>query len=130
MTTLTEFRQMEADRAAEQVWINEVFERSGADVASAVIRISAALAHAEYPQYHMHWAGDDWTLARVTQRIETKGGLRFDVGDIVLLQYVPGYFGGDAEKTAYSVRGRIDVRVDYGVEPLEGWAAFFARSPR
>ena len=126
MPTATEFRAQRDRQTADQLYVNEVFASDGPDVAAATIRILAAAAHAEYPQYEGHWAGDDWTLARVTQRVETKGGLRFEKGDIVLLKYEPSYFGCSAEKTAYSVRGRIDVRVDYGVEPLEGWSAFFA----
>lgn len=128
MSTLAEFRATEARRAAEQVRINEVFASAGRQVADAAIRMSATLAVAEFPQYHGKFGSADWTLGQCTQDVETKGGLRAAKGDIVLMRYEPGLGMTAGRKSIWSVRGQIECVIDYGVEPLDGWAAFFRAS--
>lgn len=79
-------------------------------------------AHVQYPQYEGHW--DNWQAAVVTRQIRTKGGIRFEAGDRVLVNTrpvgtaypdrtcwaaaglsMPGYV------TAYSWRGEVDCSV-------------------
>jgi hypothetical protein len=69
-------------------------------------------AHTRYPQYVGHW--DSWVVGTITRRVKTKGGVRFEAGDRVLvdpLRHDAAYSLSDESRSAYSWRGQVDVSV-------------------
>lgn len=100
--------------AEQQVRINDL-ARGGAPQAlvEAAIRSLAAEEHAAYPQYEGRW--DRWVLGKIRRRIETKAGLSFEPGDVVLVQppeqRLAGFLPHDTV-TVYSVRVAGDVAVN------------------
>lgn len=81
------------------------------DVVREQAHAEAVAAHRQYPQYEGYW--DGWELAEVLEPITTKGGNRFQPGDLVLRKPRPaGYFyDGDHFTMCYSWRGRITTAV-------------------
>lgn len=74
----------------------------------------ASAAHEQYPQYRGHWHG--WDIGVVRHKVETKLGLAFEAGDLVLLRPRTRLWFGlrDTDVTAYSWRNGIDTRLAYG----------------
>lgn len=111
--TAAEIRAEWAAQDREQAGINTYagWGYTAEQVKDAIVEI-ATDAHAEYPQYDGYWDGPEWVLAKITRRLRTKGGVRFERGDIVLVNLTerePQFPGDVVNPTAYSVRGRINV---------------------
>jgi hypothetical protein len=112
--TITDFHAKWAAQCAEQERINALAaKRPGSRTIATDVREVADAAHVQYPQYAGYW--DTWVPVRITSRIRTKGGVRFEVGDITLATRADdGRFGW----TAYSIRGAINVALAYGVKEI------------
>lgn len=117
MTASFIWQALEAKRAllAElQVSFNAL-ARAGATITAVEdeIRSHANEAHTAYPQYRGHW--DGWTLAKIRRRIDTKAGVCFEPGDVVLVAPRQRWrtLIVDASDTVYSVRVGSDVAVTY-----------------
>ena len=78
------------------------------------VRACAERQMAAYPQYANHW--DGWILVRCVRDVVGKGGLRFAVGDVAIMNPNPdrsAEYGIPAGcVTVYSVRGSVDCTVD------------------
>lgn len=118
-TTKTYIETLEEQRiqqAAQQDRINRILEEHGPAATIEVIRQLAAADHAKYPQYNGFWDGDEWTLARATTRIRSKGGIQADTGDVVL--YRCNGFGSTFSSEFYSVRLGWMCAAGYGLLPM------------
>jgi hypothetical protein len=75
------------------------------------LKADAELAHEMYPQYRNHW--DGWSVGVMRRRVETKMGVAFEAGDLVLVKPRDSYHFRITtfEDTAYSWRNGIDTRV-------------------
>lgn len=71
---------------------------------------AAERAHAQYPQYDVHWRDPKWRLARVTKRVRTKMGLAFEAGDVTIAHEREDEEGEWV--TAYSLRNECDTSID------------------
>lgn len=105
MTTSTvpmSFHERRVEQAATQERVNEIFRLAGPVQTIDAIRQIAADAHTQYPQYDGFWDGPEWTLARVSTPLRSKGGDQALTGDVVLFRSDSRVFGGGPE--FYSVR--------------------------
>lgn len=105
------------EREREQMLVNKSFDVMDRSFTIRLIKRLAAERHAHLPQYEGHWEDPKWRLVRFTATINTKGGVRFDVGDITIGHFNGRAFGGGF--TAYSLRGEINCSVDYGFELID-----------
>lgn len=112
--TLTAFRAERAERARCQEAINTLFAEQGPGATKLAIRLRAATDHAQFPQYEGYWDGSEWTLARITIDLRSKGGDQAVAGDVVLFRY---HYGFDPE--FYSVRLGWMCAASYGYSRLE-----------
>lgn len=122
-TALDTYRMLDFELApfAAQAHINTVADVILAGYGPAAVKAGiagrAAHDHARYRQYDGHWAGTEWKLARCVRDVIGKGGLRFAVGDIVIVDTHSELHRphiavlGDRYWTAYSVRGKINCSV-------------------
>ena len=113
------FQQDRAARAAEQAEVNRVYAEDGAVAAMAEIRRLASGDHAEYPQYVGYWDGPEWTLAKATTAVRSKGGVQVETGDVVLYKRNDRYLGGivaGRDDLFYSVRLGWNCAASYGLQ--------------
>lgn len=117
MTASLNWQALEAKRALlaeRQASFNDL-ARTGATTAIVedAIRSHADEEHLAYLQYRGHW--DGWTLAKIRRRIETKAGICFEPGDVVLVAVRQRWrtLIVDVSDTVYSVRVGSDVAVTY-----------------
>lgn len=108
--TLADYHAARAQGAAMQTDVNSVRT-------SHAVRTAAYSQHAKYPQYAGHWDGPEWHLVEFVKPVKTKGGLRFDRGDVTLLRVEEmsaidrEVSGRTHSHVAYSIRGGIDCAV-------------------
>lgn len=108
-----DFREMKAEQAAHQEWVNTAYGYGLATDDS--IRDEIEQTHKEWPQYANHW--DGWVLVRITQDITTKAGQAFKAGDITL-GHKQELFGYDWYWHVFSFRNNVDTRLKYHVDQL------------
>ena len=73
----------------------------------------ADLLLAPWPQYEGAFDPSLWRPAIARQRIETKGGIAFEEGDLVAIQRKPDWLAGFGmgAVTAFSLRRRVHVEI-------------------
>ena len=119
---MTETFAVKRERQAfEQVRVNAIYRALGAAETMKEIRHLAALAHAPYPQYDGYWDGEEWTLARCTTPLKSKGGLQADTGDVVLYRMRDRYLGSilpGRDDLFYSVRLGWNCSAGFGLQVI------------
>ena len=94
--------------------------RNAGPLAILSLREYARQHHERWPQYLGRF--DDWTLAKIRRQIETKGGVCFEPGDIVLVEPEPNTRGllRPTSLTCFSVRVGWNVSVNrWDIEKME-----------
>lgn len=86
----------------------------GSPIVMSVLKNRAAEQLAQYPQYAGYHDGAEWYVVRFTKRVTTKGGVRFEAGDLALCRDRDEVETreGLTYPTAYSERGAIHCAVD------------------
>jgi hypothetical protein len=109
LTILSDYHARWAEQDREQELVNTAGTTSFA-LAERLARRFAEERHHALAQYADAW--DDWKLGRISRTVETKGGVRFVEGDLVLFSV--SYRFMQTEVHAYSVRGMCNVSLRSG----------------
>lgn len=131
MSTFEQLEQQWRQQAEAQEAINEI--AYGGGLVSALyegIREAALAKLSQYAQYADYFAeAKGWRLGVIVERIETKGGVRFERDDVVLWrEYTAeeraGFGDCAGERLAYSLRGQVGCAI--GAEQVRALATTFA----
>jgi hypothetical protein len=101
------------EQEREQLLVNRAFAVMGYAFTLRLAKRLAAERHAHLPQYAGHWSGDEWRLVRFVQRVEGKGGISFEPGDISIGKVDYGRLSSYSPYTAYSLRRVVNCSVPH-----------------